>query len=36
MSRHHPEHDPETCTAFLKGLLPDTRAALREALAPDG
>ena len=36
MPRHRPEHDRETCTAFLKGLLPETRAALREALAPDG
>lgn len=36
MSRHHPEHDREPCTEFLKGLLPDRRTALREALAPEG
>ncbi|PSQ86851.1 MAG: hypothetical protein BRD42_03715 [Bacteroidetes bacterium QS_3_64_15] len=33
---HHLQHDRETCTAFLKGLLPNTRDALREALAPEG
>jgi hypothetical protein len=36
MPYDRPQHDHETCTAFLKGFLPDTRAALRDALAPEG
>jgi len=36
MPHDRPQHDRETCMAFLKGLLPDTREALREALAPEG
>jgi len=36
MRRNRPQHDHETCTAFVKGLLPETRAALRDQLAPEG
>ncbi|MFB6278558.1 MAG: hypothetical protein ABEK75_03560 [Salinibacter sp.] len=31
-----PTHDEAACRTFLAGLLPDTRAALREELAPEG
>lgn len=31
-----PRHDLETSRDFLTGLLPDSRGALREALAPEG
>jgi hypothetical protein len=36
MSRNRPQHDRDTCRAFLQNLLPDTREELHEALAPDG
>ena len=36
MARNRPQHDRDTCRAFLQNLLPDTREELREALAPDG